>query len=932
MIGSAWLSVAILAAIWPFGRDKEEETAGTIGDLAAVTVAVDTSATIDASEVRAMESYQDFLDLASGDPVLQAEAMRRLADLQLESGDLLAPAAAADGSNGEFSSTINLYEELLASYPDYESTDLVLYQLSRAYEAVGDIEQALATLDRLIEEYPNTEHLAEAQFRRGETLFVDQRYGEAEEAYMSVLAQGENAAYVEQAHYKLGWSRFKQSLYEESLEPFFGLLDRKLHAGSDEPAGLYAAMGRADQEIVDDTLRVLSISFSYLDGPASVGDYLDDTGSRPYGYIVYTGLGDLYLEQERFQDAADVYASFVSRSPTHSAAPLMQVEVIEAYKTGGFPDLVLDAKRTFVERYAAGEPYWASRSFSEQPEVAAHLRSNLTDLAAYHHAEAQAGNASRRNYGEAARWYRTWLDAFPEDKGAAPTNFLLAEVLFESDEFEQAAIEYERTAYAYPLHEDSAESGFAALVAYTEHEASLSGATAADWHRRSIDSALRFSATYPGHEQAPAVRTDASERLFALNEYELARNVAAEALLAPMTPELERTAWTVLAHSEFDLENYAAAESGYQTLLGYLPAADEGRAEINTRIASAIYRQGEQAQTAGLVDEAVDHFLRVGRVVPNSAIRSTAEYDAAAVLIQAGNWSRAASVLEDFRRAFPEHELVDEATASLAVAYVETGQSLRAASEFERIAVDGETVAIRQEALWRAGELYQSGADTTNATAVLARYVELHPEPFPQAIEARNQLVELAAEAGDDRERVRWLESIIEADARAGSDRTDRSRYLAAHAQLDLAEPARRSFEAARLVAPLAESLSRKRERMEVALEAYTRAAEYGVADVTTAATFQLAELYHGLSRALYDSERPAELTELELSQYDILLEEQAFPFEEEAISIHELNAARTAEGIYDEWVAESLSALASLMPARYAKPEKEEQIVTRIW
>ena len=119
---------------------------------------------------------------------------------------------------------------------------------------------------------------------------------------------------------------------------------------------------------------------------------------------------------------------------------------------------------------------------------------------------------------------------------------------------------------------------------------------------------------------------------------------------------------------------------------------------------------------------------------------------------------------------------------------------------------------------------------------------------------------------------------------------------------------------------------------MEVALEAYAKAAEYGVAEVTTAATYQLAELYHGLSRALFDSERPPELTQLELAQYDILLEEQAFPFEEEAIQLHEVNAARTVDGIYDEWVADSLVSLAQLMPGRYAKYEKGERVVTTIW
>ena len=62
-----------------------------------------------------------------------------------------------------------------------------------------------------------------------------------------------------------------------------------------------------------------------------------------------------------------------------------------------------------------------------------------------------------------------------------------------------------------------------------------------------------------------------------------------------------------------------------------------------------------------------------------------------------------------------------------------------------------------------------------------------------------------------------------------------------------------------------------------------------------------------------------------------MLLEEQAFPFEEKAIELHELNAKRTANGIYDQWVKESYAALARLRPARYAKVERTAGVIDAI-
>jgi hypothetical protein len=229
---------------------------------------------------------------------------------------------------------------------------------------------------------------------------------------------------------------------------------------------------------------------------------------------------------------------------------------------------------------------------------------------------------------------------------------------------------------------------------------------------------------------------------------------------------------------------------------------------------------------------------------------------------------------------------------------------------------------LRREALWRSAETYQKVGDTGGATRAYRKFVERFPAPLDPAIEARQRLADLAAAANDYTERDRWLHDLVNADLGAGAARTERSKYLAARATLKFAEPAGNAFHGVRLTEPLKKSLPLKKDAMERALDAYGRAAQYGVAEVTTAATYSMAELYRALAKDLMESERPQSLGAEELEQYDILLEEQAFPFEEKAIEIHEANIARAREGVYDEWVQKSFDALAKLKPARYAKAE----------
>ncbi len=901
---------------------------GTIKDLENREIKVTRDPPADVRPQQAIEQYRRFLELQSTDPHMRAEAMRRLGDLQLEV-DEGARAAGGEAFSGlEVKEAIKLYEGLLAAQPEYERNDAVLYQLARAYEVEAQPEKALDVLDRLVDQYPSSDWYTESQFRRGEILFSTGRYRDADRAYAAVVAAGPDSGFYEQGLYKHGWSLFKQSQGEESVASFLTLLDRVLIANG--KAREQDSLSRPERELTDDALRAIAITFSDLEGPESLDAMLKRRGDPLYAHRLYEALGDLYIEKERYQDAALAYEAFAKRRPDDRFAPSLQMRTIEAYQKGGFASLVLEGKQAFVERYAFGSAFWQQRTVADAPEVAAQLKSTQKDLAQYYHAKAQK-EKKPEDYAAAARWYRAMLDSFPQDAEAPSTRYLLAEVLFESGRFAEAAKEYEQTAYDYPLHANSAAAGYAALVAYEKHEQTISGESKALWHRQGIESALMFAMSFPDHPESARVQTKADEDLFALNEFDRVIEVSQQILERnpPVDVKLQRTATTLLAHSLFDRGRFQEAEAAYVRVQGYMPASDPDRAAIEERIAASIYKQAEAKQAAGDSSGAVDDFLRVGALAPNSKVRANAEYDAASILVQNKQWDRAAVVLENFRRNHPNHELAPDVTRSLAVAYLETGRSMDAAAEFERIAArEEETAEVRRAALWQAAELYEKSGSPTNAARTYASYVKQFPAPLDAAMDARQKLADMAKAQNDARGRAQWIAAIIEADKAAGPARTNRSRYLAAKATLETAEPHVAVFNAVKLVAPLDQSLKMKRTAMEKVLAIYGQALDYGVAEVTTAATFGMAELYRHLGADLLASERPKGLDPEALEQYDLLLEEQAFPFEEKAIELHEANAQRAGEGVYDEWVQRSFDVLAELVPARYARTEIGEDYV----
>ena len=86
--------------------------------------------------------------LIDDDPKVRAEALRRLGDLNLESGELERMSRELTQVDAQSATAIDLYGTLLKAYPNYPRNDQVLYQLARAYDSTGQSAQALHLAQR----------------------------------------------------------------------------------------------------------------------------------------------------------------------------------------------------------------------------------------------------------------------------------------------------------------------------------------------------------------------------------------------------------------------------------------------------------------------------------------------------------------------------------------------------------------------------------------------------------------------------------------------------------------------------------------------------------------------------------------------------------------------------------------------------------------
>jgi hypothetical protein len=231
-----------------------------------------------------------------------------------------------------------------------------------------------------------------------------------------------------------------------------------------------------------------------------------------------------------------------------------------------------------------------------------------------------------------------------------------------------------------------------------------------------------------------------------------------------------------------------------------------------------------------------------------------------------------------------------------------------------------------------AAQYYQNEGETEQALDYFRTYAHSYPEPFDELLEAQFTMSQFYLNSNEDSKRRFWLKKLIQTDAKANSTRTPRSRYLAAMSSMVFAEDSVSKFKQIKLGLPLKSSLQKKKVALNKSLDAYNRTLEYKIEEFSTAANYRIAEIYNQLAKDLMASTKPKNLNALELEQYEILLEEQSYPFEEKSIQVHETNAKRSWQGTYDDWVKQSFEALSKLLPGRYNKQERKQEVSDEIY
>lgn len=935
---------------------KNRFSGGTLAELESREIAIESGTIKPQTAEAALGNYQTALALMQ-DPDARQDTLRRMAELTLESsqardGSAASSTAASTQDASEealyqraaqgmtkgsalptksarvnYAQAVQLYEQLLKSTPPGPRLADAYYELAKAYDLNGQREDSVSILRKLVYEYPGSPYNTEARFRIAEHEFSTGRYAAAADDYALVFKSEESGTFRDQALYKQAWSFYRASDYDAAQPLFFQVVEEW------QPKTKVADKVQAGnaQRLLDDTFNIISLGFIQQEGAKSVDAYFRKVGPKVYMSDVYMNLGQTYQGKRLYRNAADTYEYFVSKHPFDPRAPEFSSAIIKTFMDGGFPSEVLPAKENFVKRYNLSSEYWAKADTSTRQDILPLLQSHILDLARHQHALAQQSKKPE-DYLKAASWYRQHLALNPPQAEALTINRLLAESLFAAQDFDGAITEFEKTAYQYPANPKASESAYFALLAYLEQEkdlAKLAPEAQKPWWNRRVASTHKYAATFPADKNTPLVLQGLTNDQIANKD--LAGAMKTAGLILQLTPPaptaVQKEAWMVMADGEFDLNRPEAAEFAYNKVLAYQDLTTQQRKQYGDRLTVSIYKQAEKLRDAKDVDGAVAAYKRAASVSTDPVFKAGAEFDAATMYLNAERHAEAIPLLVAFRANFPDSKLNDTIPEKLAVSYEKTGQLDKAAAEYEGISARNlkSNPELAREALWTSAEMFEKSGRNDESLRIYRKYIGTFPKPVDVNMEAQFRLLTAYTRQNNAAERLNMLQELARTYERVGAENTPRTRYLGAMAMFSLSQPVYEEFAGITLNQPLKQSLGRKKLAMQKALTTYGKVAAIGVAEFTTASNYQIAETYRKLAADLMASERPKGLSELELEQYGILLEEQALPFEDKALELYIANAGLAKQNIYDNYVRLSFDALARLSPGRYNKHEQSE-------
>ncbi|RAL22924.1 hypothetical protein DL240_08510 [Lujinxingia litoralis] len=353
--------------------------------------------------------------------------------------------------------SVQLYVDIVRDYPGFGELDKVYFYLGSNLMETGRQAEALDIFRELIANFPQTKFGPQVLLYFGEYAFDQGEMFEALTAYQKVAEYPDSPVYP-YGLYKLAWTYYNLENYDRSVEVFLTVVDAARERPDD--GTMVALMRQVRQDVVR--------AYAQMGSPDQAVSFFQDIAPEREDWLKMTErLAVFYGDQVQLSDSNRMYRELITLNQESVKTVDYQYEIVRnqttnnAYSEESIQELVRMMR--LVQLADGGQ--FADTEEQNYPKIRAKVEEAARNWSTTYHREAQrTKNADL--YAMAYYLYKFYLETFQDTEHEYMMTFFYGELLYQLENWEEAAAAYERVLELDPEGEYTKEAVLATVLAY----------------------------------------------------------------------------------------------------------------------------------------------------------------------------------------------------------------------------------------------------------------------------------------------------------------------------------------------------------------------------------------------------------------------------------------------------------------------------------
>jgi TolA-binding protein len=603
----------------------------------------------------------------------------------------------------DYTKALTIGHRLLDEFPDIPFKDKIYYRIAYCYYEANEHDKAAAFFRSLASETTEQALLEEANFRLGEYAFDNKKYNEAV-TYYDLLLKNETSPYFNMALYKLAWSYYNLEDYAGAISTFLFLIeDIALTKNSAEKAT------RSGTDLWDEAIKNVALCFAEFGGPSKAREFLKGKQDRDYVRPTLEHLAGIYKGRNYYQQSIETFRLLLDFFPGTLQAPQYQQQIVENYRLASDNAKADEARWTYINAYGPGTKWIATVKDSDLSANTIETAENyLFFLGTEAHRHAQTTDVAG-DYQEAIDDYLVYLTRFPDWENSTKVQYYLAECYYKKREFGDAAAAYQKVATKFQTSEFREPAAYNRILAHQEILRQESTADSMDF----------FLFNFLGLDSSRAdvvkvVNNQQAQLLQAMNDY------------IALFPQSNRTADVAMNYGDifFSFSQYRMAEEVFRYVISD-SAAQKRWPIAYMKLAQCDFQQAEYQKAEAWASELLRQFPDSTRFVTHAdKLIASAKFKSAERTLSSGDSLSAASSFEKIASEVKDDAIAERALFQAAVQFEKSGDKGKASALYKRLADRFPNSTLADESLYKAATLSESVGAWADAASIYRRLYE----------------------------------------------------------------------------------------------------------------------------------------------------------------------------------------------------------------